>query len=120
MFALSPSTIHPDESTIQLDHHSRVCFRKRLQPRALKQRPKHSIKIHVWGGISKKGATRIIIFSGNMNAQRLKRILEAGLVINEQFPAGHRLYQDNDPKHTSEYISDFFEEQGINWWATPP
>ena len=114
--------IFTDESTIQLDHHSRVCFRKRLQPRALKQRPKHPIKIHVWGGISKKGATRIIMFSGNMNAQRLKRILEAGLVpfINELFPAGHRLYQDNDPKHTSEYISDFFEEQGINWWATPP
>ena len=62
------------------------------------------------------------MFSGNMNAQRLKRILEAGLIpfINELFPAGHRLYQDNDPKHTSEYISDFFQERGINWWATPP
>ena len=42
------------------------------------------------------------MFSGNMNAQRLKRILEAGLIpfINELFPAGHRLYQDNDPKNT--------------------
>ena len=62
------------------------------------------------------------MFSGNMNAQRLKRILEAGLIpfINELFPEGHRLYQDNDPKHTSEYISDFFEERGINWWVTPP
>ena len=62
------------------------------------------------------------MFSENMNAQRLKRILEAGLIpfINELFPAVHRLYQDNDPKHTNEYISNFFQEQGINWWATPP
>lgn len=51
-----------------------------------------------------------------------KYILEAGLIpfINELFPMGHRLYQDNDPKHTSKYISRFFEEQGINWWPTPP
>lgn len=114
--------IFTDESSIQLDHHSRVCFHKKLQPRALKQRPKHPVKIHVWGGISKKGATRIIMFTGNMNAERFKRILEAGLIpfINDLFPTGHRLYQDNDPKHTSKCISDFFEERGINWWATPP
>ena len=114
--------IFTDESSIQLDHHSRVCFRKKLQPRALKQRAKHPVKIHVWGGISKKGATRIVMFTGNMNAQRFKRILEVGLIpfINELFPMGHRLFQDNDPKHNSEYISDFFEEQGVDWWATPP
>lgn len=114
--------IFTDESTIQLDNHGRICLRKKLQPRALKPRAKHPAKIHVWGGISKKGATRIVMFTGTMNAIRLKRILEAGLIpfINELFPTGHRLYQDNDPKHSSEYISDFFEEQGINWWSTPP
>ena len=114
--------IFTDESTIQLDHHSRICFRKKLQPRALKQRAKHPVKIHIWGGISKKGATRVVMFTGNMNAIRLRRIFEGGLVpfINELFPTGHRLYQDNDPKHRSEYISDFFEEIGINWWPTPP
>ena len=76
---------------IQLEQHSRLCFRKRLHPRALKPRPKHPIKIHVWGGISKKGATRAVMFTGNMNAQRLKRILEVDLIlfINELFPTGH-------------------------------
>ena len=114
--------IFTDESTIQLDHHSRICFRKKLQPHALKQRAKHPVKIHVWGGISKKGATGVVMFTGNMNATRLRRIFETGLIpfINDLFPTGHRLYRDNDPKHRSDYISDFFDETGINWWPTPP
>lgn len=43
------------------------------------------------------------MFTGNMNAHRLKQILQAGLVpfINEKFP-------------------DIFEEEGIFWWPTPP
>ena len=32
----------------------------------------------------------------------------------------HRSQQDNDPKHTSCLPSSFMEEQGINWWKTPP
>ena len=49
--------IFTDESTIQLEHHSRLCFRKHHMPRLLKQRAKHPVKINVWGGISKRGAT---------------------------------------------------------------
>ena len=57
-----------------------------------------------------------------MNAPRLKQIFEAGLLpfIQEVYPDSHRLYQDNDPKHWSEYIADFFEENGIVWWPSPP
>ena len=62
--------VFTDECTVQLDHHGRLCFRKQQQPRALKQRPKHPAKVHVWGGISVHGATRIVIFTGNMNAIR--------------------------------------------------
>ena len=28
--------------------------------------------------------------------------------------------QDNDPKHTSRAAKTFFDENGINWWPTPP
>lgn len=61
------------------------------------------------------------MFTGTMNAQRLQRILEVGLIpfINEA-PMGHRLFQDNDLKHTSRSILTFFEEEGVNWWPTPP
>lgn len=28
--------------------------------------------------------------------------------------------KDNDPKHCSALIKDFFSENGITWWRTPP
>ena len=28
--------------------------------------------------------------------------------------------QDNDPKHVSRRAKAFFEENGVNWWHTPP
>ena len=116
------NVIFTDECTVQLDHHGRLCFRKELQPRKLKQKPKHPSKIHIWGGISVRGATRIIMFTGIMDAPKYVKILEIGLVpfITKCFPEGHRLQQDNDPKHTSNYVKRFFEAKNINWWKTPP
>ena len=107
---------------MQLDSHSRICFRKIKQPRALKQRAKHPVKVHIWGGISARGATKIVMFNGIMNAQRLQRILEAGLLpfIEQKFADSHRLYQDNDPKHSSKLIEKFFEDNEVKWWYTPP
>ena len=114
--------VFTDECTVQLEHHSRICFRKKLQPRVLKQRAKHPIKIHLWGGISARGATRIVMFTGIMDAHRLAAIFEIGLLpfIEERFNDGHRLYQDNDPKHSSKLIERFFESNNVNWWCTPP
>ena len=60
------NVIFTDESSVQLEQHSKICFRKRLQPRNL---PKQPVKIHIWGGISVRGATRLIMFSGIMNAR---------------------------------------------------
>ena len=96
-----------DECTVQLDHHGRLCFRQEKEPQGLKQRPKHPAKIYIWGGISTRGATRIIMSSGTMNAIKYDKIIEAGLVpfVRTFFPDRHRLQQDNDPKHSSKYIS---------------
>ena len=114
------NVVFTDECTVQLDHHGRICFRKKGKPRALKQRPKHPVKVHIWGGISNKGATRVI-FTGIMNAPRYAKILEESLVpfLRKYFPEGHRLQQDNDPKHCSKYIQAFFERNNIIWWKTP-
>lgn len=114
--------IFTDECSVQLDHHGRLCFRKEKQPRALKQRAKHPAKIHLWGGISTRGATRLVMFKGTMNAIKYGKIVETGLVpfVKAYFPAGHRLQQDNDPKHSSKYIRRLFKFHGIYWWKTPP
>ena len=103
--------IFTDECSVQLEQHSRICFRKQSQPRKLKPRPKHPLKLHIWGGISSRGATRVIMFSGIMDAEKLKSIFRAGLlpIIQEKFPDGHKLFQDQDPKHASSAIEEFFQ-----------
>ena len=34
-------------------------------------------------------------------------------------PGSHRLFQDNDPKHTSRAAQEFYAASGINWWHSP-
>ena len=92
------------------------------EAKKLKQRPKHPLKVHVWAGISARGATPIVIFTGTLVATRLLSIFELGLVpfVREVFPDHHRLMQDNDPKHASNLAKAFLEDEGIIWWKTPP
>ena len=98
--------VFTDECTVQLDHHGRLCFCKQKQPRVLKQHPMHLAKVHIWGGISIRRATRLVMFTSNMNAVKYGQILETGLVpfIRAWFPDGAHLQQDNDPKHSSKYV----------------
>ena len=44
------NVIWTDECSVQLDSHRRLCFRKKLQPRRFKPKPKHPVKVHIWGG----------------------------------------------------------------------
>ena len=86
------------------------------------RRAKHPIKVHVWAGISVKGATGICIFEGIMDADRYIQILQRTLLpfLSDVMPNGHRFMQDNDPKHCSRKAQQFMEVNSINWWKTPP
>ena len=99
----------------------RTCYRKVGEPAKRKPRPKHPLKLHVWAGISRHGATNICIFEGIMEAELYCSILQNTLIpfIRDTLP-NHRFMQDNDPKHTSRLAKTFFEENEINWWRTPP
>ena len=87
-----------------------------------KPKPKHPCKVHVWAGISSRGATRVCIFQGIMTSESYTAILEDTLVpfINDVYPDGHRLIQDNDPKHTSKLTKKWLAENHVNWYQTPP
>lgn len=115
------NVIFSDESSISLTQYRRTCYRKIDEPAKRKPKPKHPLKVHVWAGISKHGATKICIFDGIMDAELYCNILESTLVpfVREKLP-DHRFVQDNDPKHTSRRAQAFFEEKNINWWRAPP
>ena len=103
--------IFSDKCTVQLDSLGRLCFRKHLQPRKPKPRPKHPAKIHIWEGISHRGATQIVMFTGIMNAARYQKILETALLpfIDDCHGQDHRFQQDNDPKHCSKLVGSFWK-----------
>ena len=56
-----------------------------------------------------------------MDAVLYCQILETSLLpfIRNTLPC-HRFQQDNDPKHTSRYGKNFFNENDVFWWETPP
>ena len=114
--------IWTDECSVQLESHRKTTYHKEGEPSRMISGLKHPSKVHVWAGISAKGATSIVIFTGILTATRYTDILEAALIpfIEEHYPEHHRFQQDNDPKHTSRWAQNFFEEKEINWWRTPP
>ena len=113
--------IWTDESSVQLVRHTRTVRVKVGKEQQYKPVAKHVVKVHVWAGISKRGATKICIFDQIMNAKVYVNILKDILLpfISAKFPDSHRFMQVNDPKHTSRLAKAYLEEQGINWWLTP-
>ena len=102
------NVIFSDESTISLQQFRHTCYRKVDEPTKRKPKPKHPLKVHVWAGISRHGATKICIFDGIMDAELFCNILESTLVpfVREKLP-DHQFTQDNDPKHTSRRAQAF-------------
>ena len=97
--------IFTDESSIWLESHAKLCFRRFNEAPKLKPKVKHPFKVHVWAGISKRGTTNMAIFTGIMEKTfYVNVILDKFLkpFVDEVFPDGnYRFVQDNDPKHKS-------------------
>ena len=58
----------------------KACFHKIGQPIRYKMKPNHPPKVNVSAGISRRGATQVVIFRGILTATRQVDILEAGLL----------------------------------------
>src|SRR6218665_2203556 len=69
-----------------------------------------------------RGATDVAIFTGIMTSDVYQRILDEyhKPFVSSVYPGGHRLWQDNDPKHISRSTVKWMNENSINHWPTPP
>ena len=132
--------VRTDECTVQLESHCHFCCRKVGQRSKNKPRysyhtykwcgtffllfslyrAKHPVKVHIWAGISMRGASEICIFEGTMDKELFAEILDKTLVPYLYNYDTNWLMQDNNLKHTSHYVRDFLHRNGINWWKTPP
>ena len=114
--------IFTDETSVQLNQNVNVSYREETAARIMRPKPKHPLKVHVYGAISRRGPMNIVIFKGIMNAEFFTtELLENNILpfIQRTFPDHHRFVQNNDPKHTSRRAREFMEANDINWWKFP-
>ena len=54
------NVIFSDECSVSLEQYWQTCYRKVGELTKRKPKPKHLLKVHVWAGISRHGATKIL------------------------------------------------------------
>ena len=85
---------------------------------------RYGAKVHLWAGISARGATKIYIFQNNLTSKRYRAILRKGKRdMDRLYPEGYIFQQDNSPIHTAKIITRFIDANfpmTINWPAYSP
>ena len=79
-------------------------------------------KVHVWGGLSRRGPTDIVIFTGIMDAEfyTLNILPAYARSAARLYPHGDgRMWADNDPKHNSKRAKQFLIDNDIPIFKTP-
>ena len=76
-------------------------------------KPKYPLSVHVCAGMSSHATTDIAIFVGIMDSSSYRRIFNEYLkqFVAKAYSQGHRLWQDNDPKHISKLTQEWM---GVN------
>jgi len=82
----------------------------------------YNLKVNLFGGISRKSLTSLVIFQKIMCSGDFQKLLRSSVIlhIREKYPYRHRFFMDYDPKHTSKSTSRFILLNDINHFLTPP
>jgi transposase len=108
-------TFFLDESTFQAYSGRKYSYQYPGE-RVGRPKPKYPPKIHAIGMISYRGPTKLLLFEGNLTAQRfidfLKILIED--VKDKYGSYRYRLYWDNDPKHTANIVKEFIKSNKLN------
>ena len=83
---------------------------------------RHTPKVHIWGGISARGATPVKIFKHNFNSEYYCNVLNEVLFQTGKTlcPDGWKLQEDNSSIDKSKFSSAFKETHRIRCIDRPP
>lgn len=143
-FETFDDVIFIDETTIEVAAHSRKKWHNRIAGETGKV-GKHShplkvyslsnvklekffknltlvLKIHLFGGISRKGKIECVAFQGILDSEKFQHLLNISVLpfVKANYPFSHRIYMDNDPKHTSKSTRTFLKISCLNLLTAPP
>ncbi|CAF1082677.1 unnamed protein product [Brachionus calyciflorus] len=113
-FETFDDVIFIDETTIEVAGHSRKRWHNRIAG--------ETGKIHHFGGISRKGKIECVAFQGILDSEKFQHLLNISVIpfVKANYPFSHRIYMDNDPKHTSESTRTFLKNSCLNLLTAPP
>ena len=110
-----------DETTVELRHNTYKNWNKReagllRAARGKIGKPKHNFKIHLFGEISRLDLTPLVMFTDTMYSKDFQNFLRSNVLplVHQKMPYRHRLFMDNDPKHTSHSRRRFMIINNIN------
>ncbi|GMT26752.1 hypothetical protein PFISCL1PPCAC_18049, partial [Pristionchus fissidentatus] len=107
-----------DECSVQLSANNRFvfCLRGDVE-RRVKSVHKNPVRVMIWGGISWRGATPLIMFDAGtkINSSTYQGMIESGYKewSRRKFGDHATLIQDNAPAHKAERTKEYFEREGI-------
>ncbi len=114
--------IFVDECTVELSQHGSF-YRFRISPDQIKLIGKYSnpASINIIGGISRRGRTRLIVFSGNLNSQGFQDLSNQFVLpfIERTYPNYHSLYLDGAGHHRSAETTEYLRLNNVNKIKAP-
>ncbi|KAI6661979.1 hypothetical protein LOD99_9649 [Oopsacas minuta] len=77
--------------------------------------PRHTPKVHIWGGISAPGTAPVKVFKHNFNSEHYCNVLNEVLfqISETLYPDGWKLQEDNSSIHTSKFSCGFKETDRV-------
>jgi hypothetical protein len=88
--------IYTDECTVQLHDNKVVIYHLKDEVVPQIPKPKHPLRLHAWGGISRQGTTPLLIFDGILKSDFfVEKIVNQTFLPFKQsiFPDKHRFQQ---------------------------
>ena len=118
-------SIHIDECTVAMNKNGRTQWFRKFSDETrsgLQSKYKHTASVHIIGGISRRGATKLIVFTGKNDSDAFQDLAGDFLIpfIIETYPDHHRIQMDNAKFHTSIETVDWLVNNNLNHFKTPP